>query len=691
MNKYSTEHLRNVALAGHGGSGKTSLTEALLFRSGAISRLGRVEEGTTVSDYDPEEVRRRISISTSLAPAEWQGYKLNLVDTPGYFDFAGEVIGALRAVEACLVVACAASGVEVGTEQVAAYAAEAKLPRLFFINKMDRENANFAKVVEAIQGLFGRQAIPVQLPIGASESFRGLVDVVAGKAYEYDAKGQAREVPIPADLQSEMDRYREELSEAVAMADDALAEKYLEGETLTHEEIVRGLSAGVAEGKIFPVLCGSALKNIGMDLLLNTLVAWVPSPAHRRAVVASATDGREVPLRADAAGPLVAQVFKTVSDPYVGKLTLFRVFSGTFKSDSRVMNASRGKEERVGQLYLVRGKEQIPVSEVGAGDLGAVAKLQETGTGDTLCQPDQLLKLPAIEFPKPTLSLAVEPKKKGDEDKIFSGLARLTEEDPTFTVAKNSDTGQTLVSGLGEIHLEVMASRLSKKFGVEVELSDPKIPYRETIRGTTKVEGKHKKQTGGRGQYGHVWLELEPLPPGGGFEFVDKIFGGAVPRQYIPAVEKGVRETMAEGVLAGYPVVDVRVTLYDGSYHPVDSSELAFKIAAAMAFKKGFLEARPILLEPIQAVEIRVPDRFMGDIMGDLNKKRGRVLGMEGHGGEQVIKAQVPLAEMARYAIDLRSMTQGRGRFTMQFDHYEEVPAQLAEQIIAAAKAERAG
>ncbi|HHY46803.1 MAG TPA: elongation factor G, partial [Firmicutes bacterium] len=659
MGKFRTDQLRNVALVSHGGAGKTSLAEALLFDCGASDRLGRVTEGTATTDYEPEEVKRKISISTALAPCEWNGSKVNILDTPGYADFLGDTIGALRVADSAVVLVCAASGVEVGTETVWQFADERSLPRLVFINKMDRENADFYKVLEAVRERFGRHVVPIQLPIGAQDTFKGVVDLVSEKAILFDGGGKKATLgEVPPELKDRVQEYRAALLEAAAENDDELIEKYLGGEELTEEEIRNGLRKGVSAGKTVPVLCGSGLKNIGIQPLLDAIVSYLPSPADRPESegVNPETKAREKrPNNANA--PLCALVFKTMADPYVGKLTYFRVYSGSVHSDSQVYNATRGVQERVGQIFFMRGKQQEPTDEVIAGDIAAVAKLQETTTGDTLCDKGNPIVLEPISFPQPNLSLAVRPKSKADEDKIGVGLARLAEEDPTFQVRKDTETGETVISGLGEQHLEVIADRLKRKFGVEVTLDTPKVPYRETIRGTAKVEGKHKKQTGGRGQYGHVWIELEPLPPGQGFEFVDKIFGGAVPKQYIPAVEKGIRETMTEGVLAGYPMVDFRVTLYDGSYHPVDSSEMAFKIAASMALKKGAMEAKPVLLEPIMNVEVVVPEAYMGDIMGDLNKRRGKILGMEPQGKNQVIRALAPMAEMFKYAIDLRSIT----------------------------------
>ena len=687
MKKYGTEFLRNVAFVGHGGTGKTSLAEAMLFVAKGINRLGRVDDGNTVLDFDPEETRRHISINTALAPVEWKNHKINVLDTPGYFDFVGDVIAGLTVADSALLVVCASNGVEVGTEKSWEYLEEANLPRTIFVNKMERENANFKKALGELREHFGPKIVPIQLPIGDGETFKGIVDLVKMKAFSKDGD-ELKEADIPADMEGEVEEAREEMIEAAAVADDDLMMKYLEGETLSNAEIEQAVKIGTQTGEMVPVLCGSAADTTGIALLLDHLVQGMPSPAERT-IAGKDAEGNELIIATDDP-QLSALVYKTMADPYVGKLTLFRVFSGTFRSDSTVYNVRTERDERVGQLFVIKGKDQITVGEIGPGDLGAVAKLQDTTTNDTLSARDKKVAIKPIAFPKPAMTLAIEPKAKGDEDKIGSGLSRLAEEDPTFLVEKSFDTGQNLVSGMGDLHLEVMTSRLSKKFGVEVELDTPVVPYRETIRGRAKVEGRHRKQSGGRGQYGHVFLELSPADPEveDRLEFVDDIFGGAVPRQYIPGVEKGIREILDEGPLAGYPVEGVRVSLYDGSYHAVDSSEMAFKIAAGMAFRKGFLESKPVLLEPIMNVEITVPEAYTGDIMGDMNKKRGRILGMEPGRNNQVIRVQVPMAEMFRYAIDLRSMTQGRGSFTSEFSHYEEVPAQIAEQIIAANKEE---
>jgi len=691
LKHYPVENLRNLGIVAHGGAGKTSLAEAMLYNAGAHDRLGKVDDGNAMLDFDPEEIQRKISISLGIGFAEWKSAKINILDTPGYFDFVGEVKAALRVVDSALVVVDAVAGVEVGTALVWGYAEEANLPRFVFVNKMDRENANFMKAVESLRENFGNHIVPIQIPIGQEAGLKGVVDLVSMKAYVHpDGGGRVQEAPVPDDIKPLAEELRAALVENAAENDDDLLMKYLEGEELTDEEIVSGLRAGVVARKVFPVMCGAATRNIGVHALLDAVVAYAASPKDSGAVKGtSPKDGSEVVREPSEEKPFSALVFRTTADPYVGKLTVFRVFSGVLRSDTSVYNVNKAKTERIGQLFSLKGKHQEPQDEIWCGDIGAVAKLTETQTGDSLAQEASPVLYEPIKFPAPVYSVALMPKAKGDEDKISGGLTRLTEEDPTITVERNTETAQTILSGMGDLHLDIIVSKLKRKFGVDVLLTEPRIAYRETIRGSAKVEGKHKKQTGGRGQYGHVWIEVEPLESGQEFEFVDKIFGGSVPRQYIPAVEKGIREAMTEGVLAGYPVTDIRVTLYDGSFHPVDSSEMAFKIAASMAFKKGCTEARPVLLEPIMNVEVIVPDQYMGDVMGDLNKKRGRILGMEPRGNMQVIRATVPAQEMARYAIDLRSITQGRGVHTMQFDHYDEMPSNEAEKVIEATKKQK--
>jgi elongation factor G len=683
MKEYTTERIRNVVLLGHGSTGKTSLAEAALFATGAITRLGRVEEGNTVSDYDPDEIKRGISINLSVVPCEWKDHKVNLIDTPGYADFVGEVKGGVRAADVGLIVVDASAGVQVGTEQAWNHAAEDNLPRAFIVNRMDRENADFGGTLQALRSAFGKQCVPVQIPIGARDAFQGVVDLVEMQAYTGDGKQGG---PVPESLAAEAASYREQLVEVVAETDDELISKYLEGEELTAEEIQRGLRAGVAAGTVIPVFVASATKTIGTARLLDAIIAYLPSPLDRGEAWET-EDGNT--LKADPAGPLAAQVFKTAADPYVGKLTYFRVVSGTFKGDSHVWNANRGADERVGQVFVPRGKSQENVSQLFAGDIGAVAKLAVTVTGDTLCAKDRPIKLRPIRFPAPSFSVAIAPRTKSDVDKLGPALQRIAEEDPTVVVQREPSTGETILSGIGDSHIDVTIEKMKRKFGVDVESHPPKVPYRETITATATAEYIHKKQTGGHGQYARVAIKLEPLERGKGFEFVDQIVGGVVPRQYIPAVEKGVQEAMQEGVLAHYPMTDVRVTLYDGKDHPVDSSEMAFKLAAAQALKKGAAEAKPVLLEPIVKLTITVPDANTGDIMSDLNSKRAKVLGMTPSNGMTTIEALAPLAEVQRYATDLRSMTQGRGTFQMEFSHYEEVPPHLAQKVIAEAQAER--
>ncbi len=683
------DKMRNIGLVSHQGAGKTSLAEAMLFTGKAIDRLGRVDDSTATMDYDPEEQRRKVSISAAVAHVDWSGHRITLVDMPGYFDFVGEVKAGLRIVDAVMVLVDAVSGLEVGTELVWRYADELDLPRMVVVNKMDRENADFDKVVSGLTEVFGDRVVPIMLPIGREHSFSGVVDLLTGKACTFatDGSGAMTEGQVPADMAGAVEAARERLIEKCAEADDELTMKYLEEGELSAEEISAGLIAGANQSKVIPVVPCSALRNIGAQKVMDAIIAAMPSPAARPPVAGENPRGEdEITRRPSESEPFSALVYKTMADPYVGRLTLFRVFSGILKSDSHAYNANRERTERIAQIYVPRGKQQDSVDQVSAGEIAAVAKLQETVTGDTLCDEGNPIVFPPMEFPAPVYSVAVKPKSKGDEEKIGSGLARLTEEDPTVTVTRHQETGQMLLSGMGELQLDILTERLRRKFGVEVVLQQPLIPYRETVRSSVKAQGRHKKQTGGRGQFGDVWLEIEPLEPGLGFEFVDKIFGGSVPRQYIPAVEKGVREALAEGILAGYPVTDLRVTLYDGSFHPVDSSEMAFKIAGSLGFKKASAEARPVLLEPIVNIEVMIPDQYMGEVIGDLNKKRGRILGMEPTGRMQVVKAQVPQQEVARYAIDLRSITQGRGTFKMEFSHYEEVPANIADQVIEKAK-----
>ncbi len=686
MEQYGLENIRNLALLSHCGAGKTSVSEAILFTAGAITRLGKVDEGTTTSDYDPAEVKHKISLNLTLLPCQWNGAKVNLIDTPGYSDFVGEVRAAIRVSEGAIIVVCAASGVEVGSEQVWAYSEEANLPRLIFINKMDRENADFYRTVKELQSRFGPKCLPLQLPIGAQSDFQGVVDLLTMKSC---VGFPVKEAEIPSSLQTQADSFREKVVEAVAELDDSLLEKYLGGEELSLKELSDGLRQAVVTGRVVPVLVGSAIQNIGITSLLNAINSYLPSPKERDVIVAGGS-GKQETIAPGQDAPLAALVFRTSADPYVGKLTYFRVYNGVIDSNSQVWNATQGEAERIGQLFILRGKTQEPVSQLRAGDIGAVAKLSLTGTGDTLCSQGKPVKIVPILFPEPIFNKAVRPKTKADLDKLGAALSRLSEEDPTLRVHRDSDTSETILSGLGETQLEVAAEKMLRKFGVGVELQTPEVPYKETITIPAKAEYKHKKQTGGHGQYGHVLLELEPLSRGSGREFSDKVVGGRIPKNYIPAVEKGVNEAVQEGVLARYPVVDIKTKVYDGSFHPVDSSEICFKIAGAGALKKGLSLGQPILLEPIMNISVKIPEDFTGDIIGDLNAKRARVLGMNPGGGINIIEAQVPLAEILRYAIDLKSITQGRGSYTVEFSHYEEVPPHITQKIIAQRQAEKA-
>ena len=685
MPQYTTEQIRNVVLLSHSGAGKTALSEAMLYSTGAITRLGKVDQGNTTSDYDPDEVKRKSSIYLSLVPCEWQGMKVNIMDTPGYADFIGEVTAAVRVADSAVIVVCAASGVEVGTELSWGYSDEQKIPRLVFVNKIDRENADFLKVLEELQAHFGKMCLPIELPIGAQQNFTGVIDLITMKTYSQDQEGE-----IPDSLRGQAEEFRDKLVEAVAETDDDLIAKYLEGEALTEEEIRRGLRVATVSGHVVPVLVGSALENLGTTRLLDSISQYLPSPKDRDPISVTNTQTKQdETIEPDPTAPLAALVFKTSADPYVGKLTYFRVFSGTINSDSIAWNATRNSQERVAQLFMIRGKVQEPVPYLIAGDIGAVAKLAETSTGDTLCGKDHPLALPAIAFPLPTMSVAVHPKTKADLDKLGSSLSRIAEEDPSLHVRRDADTAETILSGMGEAQLEVVAEKMQRKFGVDVLIEIPKIPYKETITVPIRAEYKHKKQTGGHGQYGHVFLELEPLPRGTGNEFSSRIVGGSVPKNYFPAVEKGVFEALQEGVLAKQPVVDVKVTLYDGTFHAVDSSEMAFKIASSHATKNGLSDGHPVLLEPIMMMRITVPESFTGDIMGDLNSKRAKVMGMTPQGGWSVIEARAPLSEVQRYAIDMRSITQGKGSFQMELSHYEEVPAHITQRITAEGEKEK--
>ena len=680
MKSYPTDHVRNVLIVGHGGAGKTSLTEALLHATGATNRVGRVEDGTTVTDFEPEETRKQISVSLAVAPVEHGGYKVNLLDAPGYADFVGDVRSALPAADAVLFVVSGVEGVETQTEVVWTMAEELGLPRAFFINKLDRDRASFARSLESIQEAFGKGCPPLYLPIGEEHEFRGLVGLLSGRAFVHDGGGRS-EGEVPPDLQGAASSLREQLIEAIIQEaeDEELMDRYLGGDDIAPTDLIPDLEQAVAAGRLFPVLAGAATRDIGTVELLEVLTEAFPSPTERPPVA---------DRRADPEGPLAAYVFKTVADPYVGRMNLFRVVSGTFLPDSTVLNATKGKEERVGHLLTVRGKTQEPADRVVAGDIGAVAKLADTSTGDTLCARDQPVTLPAPAMPDPLLPIAIAPKSRGDEEKLSSGLARMEAEDLTLRVERNVDTKQTILWGMGENHIEVALERLKRKYGVEVTQVPLLLPYKETFRSPAKALGRHVKQSGGHGQYGICNIEVEPLPRGGGFEFVDKIYGGAVPNQFIPSVEKGVRKAMEDGLLAGYPVVDIRVTLQDGKYHTVDSSDMAFQIAGGLALKEAAAKAEVVLLEPVLELEVLIPDEYVGDILGDLSSRRGRVVGTDPVGtGRTLVRATAPEAEVVRYAIDLRSMTRGKGSFARRVSHYEELPSHLAAKVVEESKA----
>ncbi|APV44656.1 elongation factor G [Dehalogenimonas formicexedens] len=681
MENYGIAGIRNVALLSHSGAGKTTLAEAALYSAGAISRMGKVDDGTTASDFDPEGVKRKISISLSLLPFIWQKTKVNLLDAPGYADFAGEAAAAVRVAESVIIPVAASSGVEVGTETAWDLAEGAKLPRCFVINKMDRENINFDNVVNSIQAKFGHKCLPVNIPVGSFKDFKGVVNLINMKSY--NGAHPAVEAPMPEGSEAPAADYRSKLVEAIAEQDDTLIEEFLNGQELTPEEVVNGLKKAVAAGEIVPILCASALTNTGIDQLLDFIVNFMPSPENRE--VALAGGGT---LKSSESGSLEALIFKTTADPYVGKLTFFRVFRGALVSNSHVWNATRNADERIGQLYVMRGKNQEPVAQLGAGDIGAVAKCAITFTNDTLAMHDSPLVIAPIVFPTPTFAVAAHPKSKADVDKLGQAIAKILEEDPTLQSHRDADTSETILVGLGDTQLDVMAEKMARKYGVAVDLKPPRVPYKETITSSARAEYRHKKQTGGHGQFGHVVLEVEALPAGSGVEFVDKVVGGAVPRNYIPAVEKGIKEAVQEGGSLGFPIVDLRATLCDGSFHPVDSSEICFKIAGAGALKKGMEASGPVLLEPMVTMRISVPSSVVGDIIGDLNTKRAQVQGLNPEGEKTLIDAMAPLAEVQRYAIDLKSLTHGRGHFTMKFDHYQQVPSHLTQKLVADRAAE---
>jgi len=687
VKQYPADRIRNIGLFGHGGSGKTSLTEAMLFDSKTTTRLGRVEEGNTVTDHDPDEIKRRMSVSAAIAPIEWRDTKINVIDTPGYADFIGETLSALRVCDAAIIVVDAASGLEVGAETAWKLINERGIPKMIFVNKLHRENADFDRTLGELREAFGKGVAPIQFPLGKEKGFKGIIDLLSEEAHHFhdNADGGFETGPIPDDLHPACDPYHKQIIEAIAEHNEELMTRYLEGEDLAVDDLRHELTNCVLDGTVVPVLCGSASGNRGIQQLLDAIVDLMPSAAET--VERGTVNGTEVTVEPKADGPLAALAFKTLADPHVGRVTFLRVYSGTLKSNTHVVDTTRERhEERVGQLFYPRGKEHLNTDAIGPGDIGAVSKLTAVQTGDTLADPSTPLVLPGVVFPTASYSAAVHPKSKGDLDKMGQALHRMVEEDPTLRLGRDPVNGEAILSGLGEPHVQIALERMMRRFGLAVELGLPRVAYRETISGKTQSNYKHKKQTGGAGQYGHVVLELEPLPDGE-FEFSERVVGGSVPRNFYPAVEKGVREAMEHGPLAGYPVVNVRATLVDGSYHAVDSNEMSFKIASKEAFKQGILQAKPVLLEPVLTVRVTVPDANTGDVMSDLNTKRAHVGGMTPNAnGSTTIEAQVPAAEIQRYATDLRSITQGRGSFTTEFSHYQPVPAHLAEQIRSAAK-----
>ena len=683
MKSYKMDEIRNVAVTGHGKCGKTTLAEAMLFNAGVIDRIGKSADGTTVTDCDPEEVKRNFSISSAVAPIEWKDMKYNIIDTPGFFDFAGEVKEGIRAADSALVVLSGRSGVSVGTEQTFEYARQRGIPIMFFVNKIDDDRADYQKTLEQMKEVFGKSVTPFVYPIREGDEFKGFVDIVDMTARRYDGIYRV-EIPVPEGMAEVVAPLRDMIMEAVAETDDELMNKYFNGEEFTVDEIKGAIRKGVKDGSIYPVYCGSGQDNIGVRSLMDGIGKYLPAPSEIEEIARVADSGEPVEVVQSEEETTAAIVFKTIADPYVGKMSLFRVYSGNIRSDSVLYNPNRGCNEKIGKVFMLCGKKQLEASVIKAGDIGCSAKLENTKTGDTLCDKDKNIILTGIEFPSPVLSMAVEPETKGDEEKIVSGLTKLSEEDPSFTVTNNSETKQTLINGQGEQHIDVIVSKLKNKYGVSVKLSKPIVPYRETIIGEATVEGKHKKQSGGHGQYGHVKIKFEP----GATEdmlFEEQVFGGSVPKNYFPAVEKGLRDSCLHGVLAGYPVVNMKATLLDGSYHPVDSSEMAFKTAASIAYKEGMKQAKPVLLEPVGYLKAYVPENIMGDVIGDINKRRGRIMGMgeSDKKGLNMVEAEVPEAEMFKYAVDLRSMSQGRGVFSFEFVRYEQAPSAIADKIIA--------
>ena len=689
MENYSADKIRNIALFGHVGSGKTTLAEAILFYTKAINRQGRINDGNTTLDYDPEEIKRQMSVGLSVACCEYKGSKINIIDTPGDFDFLGEEMSGIRIADSGVIMISAKGGTSVGSEKAIRLLNGKKVPFLFFMNRMDEPNADFEAVAARMMERYGPSVIPLSFPIMEDGKMTGIVDVMNRKAFSIDkASGKFVEYPLPEQYNERVDELQEKVNEVVAEADDALMEKFFAGEKFTEDEFRHGVHAGFREGKLHPIYCGSAYMNWGIDFLLNCISKDTPPAGKKPALEATLPDGSTQPLACSIDDPLAAFCFKTISDPFVGKISIFKVNAGTLRANSTVYNATKGKDERIGGLFFLKGKEQITTDCITAGDIGAASKLSNTDTNDTICDRARIVELPKIKFPQPCLSKSIVPTKKGDEDKIISGLTKLADEDHCFTVETNPETKQMVLSGIGDMQLKVLVSQLKNKYNVDCELGEPKVPYREAIRKKVKVQGKHKKQSGGHGQYGDVWIEFEPNAETEDLVFEEKVFGGAVPKNFFPAVEKGLQESVKKGILAGYPVVNLKATLVDGSYHDVDSSEMAFKIAANLAFKAGMAAANPVLLEPISKVEVHIPEDKQGDIMGDLNKRRGRIMGIDADELGSVVNVEVPTAEMLEYATDLKSMTQGRGWFAMSHVRYEAAPPEVADKVIAASNVE---
>jgi len=688
MKNTEVKEIRNIAILSHGAAGKTSLADAMLFAGGAVENHGSVDSGTSVFMHEPEEIARKISISSAFGYVTWKGVRINIIDTPGYINFLEEIKGTLRAVDGAIVIVSALSGVKVETEKIYKFACDYEIPRIAFVSKLDKERADFFRAIGDMEKYFCKNALVLQLPIGLEDSFRGVIDLIKMKAlfFTADESGKTEEQEIPGTMQQDASLYRKKLVEQIAESDDNLLEKYLDKGDLSQEDLIAGLKHGTLGGGLLPVLCGSPVKNMGIQQLMDAVITCLPSPLERAGIVAiKGTDpktGAEILRKPLPEEPLAALVVKTIIDPFAGKLSVVRVFSGTLKPDSTVFNATRQVKEKIGSLFLIQGKKQVAAQSLAAGQLGAAAKLKETLTGDTLCAEAQPIVIDFAKFIDPVISFAIEPRSRGDEDKVSTGVHKLLDEDPTLRFTFDDQTKEMILSGMGQVHLEVTLEKLKRKFGVDVSMKTPKVPYKETIRAKVSAQGKYKKQSGGHGQYGDAWIEIEPLPRGGGFEFVDRIVGGVIPRQYIPAVEKGIIEAMHEGALAGYPVVDVRVTLFDGSYHTVDSSEMAFKVAASMGFKKAITEAKPVLLEPTMSVEVVAPDDSLGAVIGDLNSRRGKVQGVVPQANGQTIKATVPMSEMLSYAPALNSLTSGRGMYTMEFFGFEDVPSHLAQKIV---------